>query len=264
MAKGAQVRARQLLDLGRLPDALVLGVQRGGSTSLHSYLSQHPQITSAISQEVHYFDVQFANGIGWYRAQFRNRRSAPIAFDNSPYYIFHPAVPKRVSEALSSAVKFIVMLRNPVDRAVSQYWLSVSQGYETLPLEEAIERETERLGNSEELLRTGAIEKHFAHRNQAYLSRGLYARQLRNWFEHHDRSRFLVLRSEDLFADPAATMKKVYAFLGAPDFPGLRAKPLNKGSKEQMEPALRARMEDYFAAPNRELESLLGQKFDWR
>ena len=255
------MRTRQAFGLGRLPNMLVLGVQRGGSTSLHSYLVQHPQIMGAIRQEVHYFDSNYWRGAGWYRAQFRDRPGKTIAFDNTPYYIFHPAAPQRVAETLGGA-KFIVTLRNPVDRAASQYWLSVSQGHETLPFADAVAKESERLGNSEELLRSGAIQTHTAHRTNSYLSRGLYAQQLRNWFQFHPRENFLVLQSEKMFADPPATMARVFDFLGLPPAP-LNAKALNKGKPEKMDPALRAKLEEHFAAPNRELEALLGQKFDW-
>src|SRR5262249_13344047 len=117
-----------------LPGLVILGAQKAGTTSLFNYLSAHPQVRSPTNKEVHYFDLNFARGPTWYRAHFPKRsdtsleqddiRDEQITLDASPYYLFHPAVPERLKTTLPQA-KFIVMMRNPVDRAYSHYWHSV-------------------------------------------------------------------------------------------------------------------------------------------
>src|SRR5688572_4751100 len=107
--------------MARLPSFLIIGVQRGGTTSLYDYLVQHPRIAPAKRKEVHYFDIRYPNGPAWYRKQFSwwlNVRRNVMTGEASPYYIFHPAVPDRVRETVPDA-KLIVLLREPVARALS-------------------------------------------------------------------------------------------------------------------------------------------------
>src|SRR5437588_2037479 len=145
-----------------LPDFLIIGGQRCGTTSLYYYLINYPGISPACTKEVHFFDVNFEKGPGWYRAQFPTvigksyakyaRKHSLITGEASPYYLFHPHAPRRIS-ALIPKVKLIALLRNPVDRAFSQHWLEVQSGYETLSFKEAIESEQERLaGEWEKML----------------------------------------------------------------------------------------------------------------
>src|SRR5947209_2240904 len=113
-----------------LPDFLIIGTQRGGTTSLYNYLIARPGVGPASVKELHYFDKKFHKGIPWYRAHFPlsvqkyyyefTHKRVFVSGEASAYYIFHPHVPKRVAKVLPH-VKLIVMLRNPVDRAYSQY-----------------------------------------------------------------------------------------------------------------------------------------------
>src|SRR5690348_6863383 len=135
-----------------LPDFLVIGTQRGGTTSLYHYLQAHESIAPSSIKEIHFFDRKYARGLAWYRGHFptgaekwyaqRLRRQAFVTGEASPVYLFHPHVPARVKQALP-AVKLIVLLRNPVDRAYSQYYHAVELGLETRPFEEAIGDEVE-------------------------------------------------------------------------------------------------------------------------
>ena len=123
----------------RLPDFLVIGAQRAGSTSLFAQLCEHPGVAAPSHKEIHYFDLQSFRGLRWYRSHFppAGRSRGRITGEASPYYLFHPAVPARVAEALPD-VRLVALLRDPVARAYSQYQLSVRDGHETLGFEEAL------------------------------------------------------------------------------------------------------------------------------
>ena len=139
-----------------LPDFLIIGTQRGGTTSLYNYLVEHPGIGAASIKEVHFFDTpHFKQGLAWYRGHFpsafqryyveRSLKHGFVTGEASPYYLFHPHAPKRVA-GLMPQMKLIVMLRNPVDRAYSHYHHEVAGGHEKLAtFEEAIACEDERL-----------------------------------------------------------------------------------------------------------------------
>jgi len=139
-----------------LPDFIIIGVQKGGTTSLYKYLVQQKSVMPAFRKEVHFFDdPNFEKGIGWYRAQLPSsaykdyqqfiHKEKTIAGEGSPYYIFHPQVPRRIYEMIP-AVKLIAMLRNPIDRAYSHYHHNRRERREPLSFAEAIAREPERIG----------------------------------------------------------------------------------------------------------------------
>lgn len=249
-----------------LPSALIIGAQKGGTTSLFSYLVLHPDVVEPAVKEIHYFDLHYARGALWYRGQFpyrRELRNGALTVDGSPYYLLHPRVPERVARLLPR-VRLIALLRNPIDRAVSHYHHEVSRRREPLTFEAAIDGEAERLSGEEERLRSdGGYYSYNLHR-YSYLRRGIYVEQLRRWSQHFPRSQLLVVQSERFFRDPAAVMAQVHGFLG------LRSHGLERYSRflqgnyhHDMSPVLRKRLADYFEPHNRELYRWLGEEFDW-
>jgi hypothetical protein len=173
---------------GNLPDFIIIGAQRCGTTSLYNYLTQHPLILSALRKEVHYFDNNFHKGVSWYQAFFplislRNGYAKILSIDNShltgeatPYYLFHPLTPKRIAGLLPQ-VKLIVILRNPVDRAYSHFLHATRMGFETLSFKEAIAREAERVAAEEARLLDDQSYYSFEHQRFSYIHRGIYHRQ---------------------------------------------------------------------------------------
>ena len=250
---------------GARPDFLILGVQRGGTTSLYHYLSAHPQISTSVIKEIHYFDLYYDCGDNWYGAHFAppwwlTLRGA-LAGEATPYYLYTPAAAARVA-ALIPDVRLIVLLREPVRRAYSQYHMAVRQGMETYSFSEATEREANRLQTERDTLgEEAAYAKGRSHRHHSYTSRGHYAEQLATWFEHFPREQFLILESEEFFAQPVRTCNEVQDFLGLPhhDLPTYRT--LNDGSYAQIDPVVRERLKAYFTPYNARLEELLGRKF---
>ena len=102
----------------RLPDFLIIGAQKCGTSSMFAYLNQHPQMKLPDVKEIHFFDLNYSNGLDWYTSHFppASLSHRMVTGEASPYYLFHPHVPERVRLHCPD-VKLVVMLRNPVDRA---------------------------------------------------------------------------------------------------------------------------------------------------
>ena len=274
----ARVAARRRTDPRRpLPDFLVIGAQRSGTSSLYKYLEQHPCVLSSLRKETEYLSARWSRGEAWYRAHFpsRARRWAEarrrgfdvLAFEASPNYLFHPLAPERAAVLVPDA-KLVVLLRNPVDRAFSHHQHEVRAGRETLPFVEALEQEADRLAGEEERMRAEPGYRSLPWERHSYQARGRYAEQLERWLAAFPSAQLLVLRSEDLYSDPAATYAELLSFLGLPDWqpPAFRNHSYSGAAPEPAEdfpPSVRRRLEDAFAVPNRRLSSLLGRDFGW-
>ncbi|HEX6105203.1 MAG TPA: sulfotransferase domain-containing protein [Gemmatimonadales bacterium] len=249
-----------------MPSLLIIGTQKGGTTSLFNYLAQHPDVLSPLGKEVHYFDFNYARGPRWYRGRFpyaRQLRDGVVTLDATPYYMMHPLAPQRAA-ALLPDVKLIAVLRNPVDRAFSHYQHEVRGGREPLSFAEALDREAERLEGEEDRLRHEPAYYSWNHHRYAYTRRGVYVEQLRRWAEHYPRSRLMVLQSERMFRDPRAASAAVYRFLGLRPHELERYETFLPGKYDRgMPPELRERLARFFEPHNRELYRWLGEEFDW-
>ena len=244
-----------------LPDFLILGAQKAGTTALYAYLRWHPEITGPSFKEVSFFDRHYAKGERWYRAHMPVRRRSLVG-EASPSYLFHPLAPERVAGMLPGA-RLIALLRNPVDRAFSHYQHEVALGREPLSFEDAVDREDERMqGELERMLRDPSYFS-LAWWNYTYIARGRYAEQLERWFAAFPREQLLVLFTEQLSADTAATYRRVLDFLG------VTARDLETYPRifdrdyADMNPGTRARLHKEFENPNRRLASLLGRDLPW-
>jgi Sulfotransferase domain len=249
-----------------LPSVLIIGAQKGGTTSLFNYLVQHPDVLPPFGKEIHYFDLHYARGVRWYRGRFpynHRLRGGALTLDASPYYLVHPLAPERAADLLPGA-RLIALLRNPIERALSHYQHEVRGQREPLSFAEAIDREAERLAGEAERLRSDPEYYSFNFHRYSYACRGIYVDQLRRWTQHFPRSQLLVLQSESLFRNPAAATAAVHRFLGLPTHRIERYGAFLQGRYEhEMPPALRARLATYFEPHNRELYRWLGEEFDW-
>jgi len=257
-----------------LPDFVIIGGQKCGTTSLYNYLIEHPNVLPARNKETRFFQTRrYGRGELWYRASFptkaRKRRAEReggqklITGESTPEYLFFPQVPGRVRKTVPH-VRLIVLLRNPVDRAYSHYQHKVRNGRETLSFEEAIEREEERLaGEVEQVL---ADPRYYSHNldHYSYLRRGIYVDQLRAWRRFFPKGHLLILRSEDLYEDAPAVVGRTLTFLGLPALDTERYARHNVGGyKEEMDPAVRGRLVEYFSPHNRKLYEYLDRDFSW-
>ncbi len=266
--QAGRVLQRRGVPLYALPDFVIIGTMKGGTTSLFAYLRKHPQVIPAQTKEVHFFDEQYAEGVAWYRMQFpsyaqkywhRLNGRRCITGEASPYYLFHPDVPQRM-QAVLPKVKLITLLRNPIDRAYSHYQHQVRKGREHRPFEEAVAEEQARL---EAQGQPG--EATYEHRHFSYLERGLYLTQLRRWRQFFPGEQMLILESEALYQAPEQTLKEVYAFLGlhTASFPD-QLKAANVGRyKEKMSSTCRAQLAAFYAPHNQALCAYLKRDFSW-
>jgi hypothetical protein len=254
-----------------LPDFLILGAQKAGTTALYAYLREHPAITGPPWKEVSFFDRHFWRGESWYRGHFPNRLYLgrmrrrlgvePVVGEASPSYLFHPFAPERVAELVPGA-RLIVLVRNPIDRALSHFQHEVALGREPLPFEQAIEQENTRMTG--ELVRL-KDPRYFSHAwwNYTYLSRGRYAEQLERWLGFFPRKQLLVVASEDLLDHPGETYARVLEFLGARPYELSSYPRIFTRDYSEMAPETRATLRDVFAEPNHRLYELLGRDLGW-
>jgi hypothetical protein len=255
-----------------MPHFIIIGGQRCGTTSLFNYLVQHPCIIPAATKEVHYFDLNYSKNKGWYLAHFpslpyvmyRELRlgSRCLTFEASPYYLFHPAAPKRIANAIPK-VKLIVLLRNPVDRAYSHYQHEVRMGEEKLSFEDAIEREIDGLEFDSKRLLNEQDYHSFSHQHYTYLSRGIYVDQLNRWMHYFSNKNMLIMKSEELFKNPDLALSTIFKYLELPDVLPQNYQKDNYLHYPDMKQTTRKRLDDYFYLHNQQLSDLLDFNFEW-
>ena len=194
---------------------MIVGVQKGGTSALASFLYQHPQLCTSVPKEVHLFDApDYAPD--WtpariddrYRPCFAHCDHGTLRGEATPIYLFLPAIAGELKR-YNPGLKLIVLLRDPVERAISHFYMEKNRDKEHLPLWLALLAEPFRLRRRED---ASHVDSHL--RRHSYRRRGLYSLQLRNLYRHFDRDRVLVLRSEDLLRDHDAVLRRVFAFLG--------------------------------------------------
>lgn len=262
--RGGRAWVRGVTAPGPLPDFLILGGQRCGTTSLFHYLRSHPQVRAASGKELQYFTLHHGRGERWYRGHFPALAAGQVTFEASPYYLFHPSVPARVAATLPHG-RFVVLLRDPVRRAYSHYRHSRAYGAEPLSFADALAAEPDRLAAA---LRDGPDTRraHAALRNHSYAARGRYAEQLERWFAQVPRERIHVVRSEDLYAEPDAVYGELLRFLELDPFTpaAFGRHTRTAGSRPADLPAtVRADLHRHFAPHNARLAELLGWPDPW-
>jgi hypothetical protein len=215
-----------------LPNLILGGAQKSGTTTLHHLLASHPQIFFPRQpQEIHFFDLEenYRKGLGWYARLFAGWRGEPVVAQTSPLYLYERTAAPRIRAARIDA-RFVFLLRNPVDRAWSHYWHEVRYGWERLTFREALAREPERLRSGPE-----------ARRHYSYWDRGRYAGQLLHFRRFFPAERMLVVLHDELEADPEAVARRCAAFAGLPGeaWPELRQqKPQRNAAQRPRLPAL--------------------------
>jgi hypothetical protein len=199
--------------LRRPPEILVVGTQRGGTSSLFRFLAAHPDVRRPVRKEIEFFAADHHRGPTWYRAHFPIRGRGRSSMDCTPQYLFHPHAPARAAELLPDA-RIVVLLRDPVARAHSHWRHMTTLGHETLTFAEAVAAEPER---TDQLWQRMVAEPGFHAREVmrfSYVRRGLYAEQLARWQQHFAHDQILIIDSDRLFSDPVASLSEVEGHLG--------------------------------------------------
>ena len=268
---------------GALPDFAVIGARKAGTTYLYDLVTRHPLVEPAAVKEVHYFDNLIeVEAPRWYRQCFPKPRyedgRRTITGEATPDYLAHLLAPERMARMVPEA-RLIVLLRNPVERAYSDYQHVARRGQEPLSFGEATELEEAALAgrNDRRSVRspgTGGETEGDDERDatiearRGYLYRGIYVDQLLRWRRFFPEERMLVLKSEDLFVRTPEVLKLVLDFLGLPDWEFEARKKTrekrNEGNYERrIDPVVRERLERFFGPYNKRLYEYLGVDFGW-
>jgi hypothetical protein len=190
-----------------LPNFICPGAQKAGTTTLHNILKQHPDIFLPNLKEAHFFDIEdrYKKGILWWIDNFFYNYSGQKAIGAiTPAYLYFEKIPERILNHLGSNIKLIFMLRNPVDRAYSNYWMAYNRGYETETFKEAIDLESSRLKIDE-----------FHRLNFSYIDRGLYAKQIKRYIKlFPEKNMFYVIFETDFLRNREELIGKLLNFLG--------------------------------------------------
>lgn len=260
-----------------LPDFLIIGTKRGGTTSMIKYLRRHPAILPMWpgvenAKKTFFFDENYHRGEKWYRSHFpsdlQRRRTErqqgvwPLTGEAAPYYMFHPLVLERVVET-APRVKIIVLLRNPVDRIWSHYHERVNAGTEPLSFQEAIDAEDERLrGEAERIVADGG---YYSERHDfcSYLARGRYLEHLGPWLDQFYPDQLHIVRSEDLYTRPDEVLPAAHRFLGLPEVAPPAKHRFNYVPASTIDPETRGWLADYYEPHVAQLEERLGRSFAW-
>lgn len=234
---------------------MIIGAQKCGTTALAQFLGQHPHIIMTSEKEPHLFDAPDYSA-DWtseqiderYRPYFTSdtdsekgtptlgRAGTPaleetpveglVRGEATPIYLFLPEIAPELKR-YNPDLKVIVLLRDPVERAVSHYYMEKSKGYEQLPFWLTLVCESLRLRRCGNPRRRGS-----AWRRHSYRRRGLYSVQLRNLFRHFDAAQVMVMRAEDLARHHDEVLKRVFEFLEVEDYPGIQAQTVFEGARD--------------------------------
>lgn len=243
----------------RLPDFIVIGGQRCGTTSLFHSLATHPELVPSFRKEVHYFDLhRNSKGLDWYRANFPLRPArGRLTYEATPNYLAYPGAATAMHEVMPD-VKLVALLRNPIDRAHSSWRFVTFQGFESRSFEDAVTAESE--SDPATYLQTGRPGRNM---REAYLEKSRYAEHLERWLAVFGSDQLLIVKSEDLFESPAPTVARILDFVDPSLSTDVPMRHIHAAPPAEIEPGMRRWLADYFAPHNRRLEEMTGLEFDW-
>jgi hypothetical protein len=253
-----------------LPDFIVIGANKGGTTSMLTYLASHPLVVPCRTKEINYFDRPWNHDRGerWYRSWFptkaalRRRASdegADRAFtgEATPGYFDVEQVPRLVHDTVPE-VRLIALLRDPTERAWSHYRMRTKGAGDPDQFLEALERQAAvGVGPHRPIRGEPGVDN-------LYLYRGHYADILGDWYAAFPAEQILLVRSEDMFSAPAEVYQRVTAHIGLPErgLPAFRVANQSRGEPE-VPARLRTWLDDYYAEPNQRLAAMTGGVIVW-
>lgn len=255
-----------------LPNFIIIGAQKSGTTSLYYYLIQHPSIVSAVKKEVHFFDFNYHKRINWYKGQFVSifyklyhqivLRKKFITGEASPDYLFHRDVPKRIYKLLPN-VKIFILLRNPIDRAYSHYNMHLKLKKHNLRFEEVLTKELNLFKNLNDLPKNVDFDS-FQIRTFTILLRGIYIEQILNWLKYFPRKNMMIIESDEFFTNTRNVMKNAFKFLRVKNIQNIVKKKFMVGSyKNKIDSSVRENLRKFYKQYNNRLSEFINLEFDW-
>ena len=255
------------------PDFYIIGFAKCGTTSLFEYLISHPNIHPPKGKEIDFFDRLYSRGINWYKVGFPFTiqkfiekvffRKKFLTGEATPRYIEHPHAINRIKQTTPNA-KFIILLRNPIDRAFSQHHMNVKNDYEINNFNDALKEEPRRISNRIEKMTNDITYYSWNYDLYAYLEHGLYVDKIKRWMEVFPKEQFLIIQSEEFLRNTSKTYNDVLEFLGLPNWePKEFVLYKKRPYKEKISSNLRNELVNYFKPHNQRLYDFLGKSFDW-
>jgi len=238
-----------------LPDFLIIGAARCGTSSMHANLLLHPRIQGPLktkikgnNKEVHFFDKKFGRGVEWYASCFPFKESKEILnFESTPNYFYDEKVPGRISHSMTAPMKLIVMLRNPADRAWSHFWHWKDKCHWN--------------------------HKIFFNPKHIVVDKGVYWKQLKRWLTFYHPNEIMIIKSEAFYAEPLKAIAEVFDFLGIrriridnPVYYDPKREHIRdpgKAKYPEIPERIRAKLEQFYRPHNLILEKLLDRKMGW-
>ena len=257
-----------------LPNFLIIGFVKCGTTSLYEYLIQHPSVYAPTGKEIDYFDRFHKRGNNWYKNKFPLQiqkfliknfyKKNFVTGEATPRYIEHPHALKRIKKTLPNA-KFIVLLRNPIDRAYSHYNQNIHLDYEYRSFEDAIAHEQERIRGRYQKMQDNENYYSWDFDIYAYLQHGIYATYLERWLQEFPKEQFFITSSEEFLKDTKNVYNKVLKFLNLSNFElsDYQRFKQREYKNPNINDNLRKQLVDFFRPHNERLYNLLDTKFDW-
>ncbi|XP_006635250.1 heparan sulfate glucosamine 3-O-sulfotransferase 3B1b [Lepisosteus oculatus] len=254
----------------KLPQAIIIGVKKGGTRALLEFLRVHPDIR-AVGAEPHFFDRNYDNGLDWYRDLMPKTLEGQITMEKTPSYFVTREAPARIC-AMSRDTKLIVVVRDPVTRAISDYTQTLSKKPD-IPTFESLTFKNRT---------TGLIDTSWS-----AIQIGIYAKHLENWLQYFPMGQILFVSGERLISDPAGELGRVQDFLGlkriitdkhfyfnqTKGFPCLKkaegsSKPHCLGKTKgrthpNIDPEVVQRLRDFYRPFNMKFYQMTGHNFGW-
>ena len=246
-----------------LPDFIIIGTVRSGATSLYYNICEHPSVLSADYDEIGFFDSNFHLGIEWYRSMFPTKKEMDdvkketgfaITGEDTPFYFWKKEAAKRIYD-MNQNSKILSIFRNPVDRAYSNYNISVIAKTENLTFEDAIDEEIDFL--SKHSFRESVD------RRRSYLAKGIYEEQIKIWMEIFSKKQIHLLSTEDMSNNPQNTLQDIFKFLDIPQYEIKKPQKQKANTYEKMKSQTRDRLLEFYKEHNEKFFKIIEKKFEW-
>ena len=246
-----------------LPDFIISGTVRSGTTSLYYNICEHPSVLPASYDEIGFFDSNYHLGINWYRSMFptekemkqvKKETNFAITGEDTPFYFWKKEAAERIFQDIPNS-KIIIIFRNPVDRAYSNYNLGIRKKTESLSFEDAIDEEMN-------FLKTHSF-RDAVDRRRSYLSKGLYENQIKIWLDNFPREQIHILCTEDMKKNPKESLLKIFQFLGIPNYTLKNPQKQKSAEYKKMNDKTRERLLTFYKPYNQKFFETIQEKFDW-